>query len=46
VQGRMDDAIAQLQQALRLAPNDGQIQDDFQRVVSAARSSKRETGKS
>ena len=40
VQGRMDEATAQLQQALRLAPNDGQIQDDFQRVVSAARSSK------
>jgi Flp pilus assembly protein TadD len=45
VQGRMDEALVQIQQALRLAPNDGQIQDDFRRVVSAAGSLKRETGK-
>jgi Flp pilus assembly protein TadD len=45
VQGKMDDAVAQLQHALSLAPNDVEIRDDLQRVVSAAVNSKRETGK-
>ena len=36
VQGKMTEAIAQLHEALRLAPNDEQFRDDLQRVLSAA----------
>jgi tetratricopeptide (TPR) repeat protein len=40
-QGRYDEAVEQLQQALRLSPNDSQIQDDLRQVLAGRSGSKR-----
>ena len=41
LQGRYDEAVAELEQAARLSPNDGQIQDDLQQALSVRSESKR-----
>jgi protein O-mannosyl-transferase len=41
LQGQYDEAVEQLQQALRLSPNDRDIQDDLRQVLAARAGSKR-----
>ena len=41
LQGRYDEAVQELEQALRLSPNDAQIQDDLKQVRAARADSKR-----
>jgi len=41
LQGQYDEAVEQLQQALRLSPNNRDIQDDLRQVLAARSGSKR-----